>query len=769
MLPVSEIIDPADPEAELRKRRLIELVAPILGVILVIVVIVAVTLHSYHKTRGGVIALSQDLLREEQKNITQEVSDYLAPAPATAIVARDLLTDPVTDAPPQVFLAYGASMLRNVRQVESFYLADDQGSFWFIDRAPADISDGMEWVHLIRDKNVFRHWYYDKSGRLVRTVDTPGKNYDPRTRPWYKGAFEHPDLNWSDPYPTVATEELIVTAASVLHTTDGHQAVFAINISLNRLTDFLAAIKIGKSGTAVVVDKDGRMVAGSHLLDVARKANWKFDSMLLDPQKQPVFTRALALYHIYGAGVHLIKARDKQYVTIMASLHKIRPGWILMLNAPEDDFAAFAAAAGRQGFLFSMVIVVLAALLAGFLVRQNRRTERLQRQIGFERAQVRAESLALNAMAGTPDLLDPNHDAPLLTQRLSELAKARRVSLWRSVGDDQRLLCEDSYDQSSDAHSAGMELSHSDLSAFFGLLMSGDVIESDSAATQEGLRTFQRMVMTQINSRSVYIQPILARGSVIGMLVLEDAIRPHAVSHVIAIVAEIAAVRFAAMRADETRVEQPDQAGTSDHSAATTRLGEGFLASPRAEGTPDLVAGQYSQVAVATILFMDTTSDTNVDLLPVVQSLVRKFQEVMRHESLFSAQILGNRLVLIGGCTQTPDPDSARRVANAVLALREIALITLADAELTPSFRIGLDVGPAFGAILGDDPGIFNVWGEAVQTSELLAISAPDSGTIQVSETAHALLRDYYLFRPRGMFYLPAVGITNTYVLAAKR
>ena len=768
-MPVSEILDPADPEAETRRRRLIELVAPILGVVLVIIVIVAVTLHSYQKTRGGVIALSQDLLREEQKNITQQVSDYLAPAPATAIVARDVITDPVTDAPPKVFLDYGASMLRNVIQVESFYLADDRGTFWFIDRAPKDISDGMEWVHLQRDKNVFRHWYYDKDGKLVRVVDTPGKNYDPRRRPWYKGAFEHPDLNWSDPYPTVATEQLIVTAASVLHTTDGHQAVFAINISLNRLTDFLAAIKIGKSGKAIVVDKQGRVIAGNHLLDVARKANWQFDKMLLDPVKQPVFTRALALFHIYGAGVHLIKAHDTQYVTIMASLHKIRPGWVLLLNAPENDFAAFAAAAGRQGLLFSMVIVVLAALLAGFLVRQNRRTERLRRQIGFERAQVKAESQALNAMAGTPNLLDPSQDAPLLTQRLAELAKARRVGLWRSVGEDERLLCEDSYDRSTDAHSAGMELSHSDLKNFFALLMAGDVLESDHAATQEGLRTFQRMVMTQIGSKAVYIQPILARGLVIGMVVLEDAIRPHAVSHIIAIVAEIAAVRFAAMREDESRIEKPEPRQREESAAVRTRLSEGFIAAPTQRGTGALASGQYAMVPVATVLFQDSTSEEDVALIPIVQDLVEKFQEVVQHQNLFSAQVLGSRLVLIGGCSQEPDPDAARRVADALLALRELALITLSDADLTPNFRIGLDVGRAFGAMLGSEPGVFNVWGEAPQTSELLAISAPDAGTIQVSEAAHALLRDYYLFRPRGMFYLPALGITNTYVLAARR
>ncbi|WP_051535738.1 hypothetical protein [Asaia platycodi] len=125
-----------------------------------------------------------------------------------------------------------------------------------------------------------------------------------------------------------------------------------------------------------------------------------------------------------------------------------------------------------------------------------------------------------------------------------------------------------------------MELSHSDLKNFFALLMAGDVLESDHAATQEGLRTFQRMVMTQIGSKAVYIQPILARGLVIGMVVLEDAIRPHAVSHIIAIVAEIAAVRFAAMREDESRIEKPEPRQREESAAVRTRLSEGFIAAP---------------------------------------------------------------------------------------------------------------------------------------------------------------------------------------------
>ncbi|AOX20131.1 cache domain-containing protein [Kozakia baliensis] len=767
-MPVDEIVDPANVNAGQRRRQLLEVGGPILSVLLVIVVIIGISLHSYHSTRQGVIALSQDLLKEQQQRITLEVSNYLMPAPATAVVARDLLSDPVTNAPPKTFLAYGGSMLRNVQQIESFYLADDRGSFWFIDRAPADIPGGMEWVHLEHDQDVFRHWYYDKNNHLVRTSDVPADHYDPRQRPWFKTAFDHPDLNWADPYPTRSTKQLVVTATTVFHSTDGHQSVFAINISLNELTNFLGSMKIGRSGRAVVVDKEGHLVAGSDLLKVAQSAGWDYSKMLLNPDTQPVFVRALALFHIYGSGARLIKAHDINYVTIMASLHRMHPGWVLMLNAPENDFAAFTMATGRQGLLFSLLIVLLAAALAGFLVRQSQRSERLRRLLEQHRAETIAENHALNEIAGQENLFDATHDAPILTQRLAKLAQARRVSLWRFVGDRNRLLCEDAYDQDSDAHSTGLELSHQELAPFFSLIQSGETVDIADAAQDDRLRIFQRIVMRSFGSRSVYLRPIQMRGDVVGAVVLEDAHRAPNVAHIIAMVAEIAAIRFAAS-GDANQALAGAHALQAPSGDVQVHFEEGFLAAAGDQNDGGFTPGRYPMVPIATILFQDNTTDNPVDVLPVVQDLTEKLQDIARTHQLFSVQILGNRIVLVGGCSKEPDPGAAQRLADAILALREVGLITLSNADLTPSFRIGLDVGTALGAVLGHDPGTFNLWGEAAQTSELLAESAPDAGTIQVSEAAYSLLREYYLFRPRGMFYLPRLGVTRTFVLAAKR
>ena len=90
------------------------------------------------------------------------------------------------------------------------------------------------------------------------------------------------------------------------------------------------------------------------------------------------------------------------------------------------------------------------------------------------------------------------------------------------------------------------------------------------------------------------------------------------------------------------------------------------------------------------------------------------------------------------------------------------------DAHHPPAFRIGIDFGIAIGSPLGRQPRLFNLWGEAVRTADTMAASAPGPATIQVSEAVYQRLRQQFLFRPRGSFYVPRVGAARTFVLASR-
>jgi class 3 adenylate cyclase len=106
-------------------------------------------------------------------------------------------------------------------------------------------------------------------------------------------------------------------------------------------------------------------------------------------------------------------------------------------------------------------------------------------------------------------------------------------------------------------------------------------------------------------------------------------------------------------------------------------------------------------------------------------------------------------------------------MADVALAVRESCLKLFEDAGLPPTFRIGLDCGIVMGGGVGHEPRLFNLWGEAVWTADMMAASAMP-GAIQATVSVHDQIARDCLFRPRGSFYLPHVGSIQTFILASR-
>lgn len=71
------------------------------------------------------------------------------------------------------------------------------------------------------------------------------------------------------------------------------------------------------------------------------------------------------------------------------------------------------------------------------------------------------------------------------------------------------------------------------------------------------------------------------------------------------------------------------------------------------------------------------------------------------------------------------------------------------------------------GCSVGFGQTAYNVWGDAVRVASSLAATA-QRGTIQASEASYEQLRDRFVFRRRGGFYLEQVGEMTTYVLRGR-
>jgi adenylate cyclase len=147
--------------------------------------------------------------------------------------------------------------------------------------------------------------------------------------------------------------------------------------------------------------------------------------------------------------------------------------------------------------------------------------------------------------------------------------------------------------------------------------------------------------------------------------------------------------------------------------------------------------------------------------------IVRGMQEVVAQNGIPYFKVVGHELVAAAGFGAGDATAAAALIADAAIAVRDRCLRLFEESDRAPAFRIGIDCGSAMGSMVGTGPKIFNLWGEAVRTSEAMAASAV-AATVQVTEAAYYRLRSAFMFRRRGRFYLPRIGEAQTFVLAGR-
>jgi PAS domain S-box-containing protein len=156
--------------------------------------------------------------------------------------------------------------MQQVKSLYFFYAANPQGAFIGVERQ----KDNKLTLHKTASPLVssganplLREIYaLDNFGKILNkiSVDT----FDPRDRPWYKGAIKAKQAVWSPIYPFVARPILGITASLPIYGKSGNlQGVLAIDLPLSQIGDFLKQLKISKTGQAFILESSGDLVATS--------------------------------------------------------------------------------------------------------------------------------------------------------------------------------------------------------------------------------------------------------------------------------------------------------------------------------------------------------------------------------------------------------------------------------------------------------------------------------------------------------------------------
>jgi class 3 adenylate cyclase/GAF domain-containing protein len=777
--------------------------------------LLAIAAFSYYSNRRDALALSDDVLKAIERRIAGELDAYFTPIEDTVRLTADFLENASFDIHNRDLLeSLGFRVLDNLSQVNNFIVADTHGNFLMIARQP----DGSLHTRIIdRTTRTTRTTWIrrDKEGNVVDEETSVDDSYDPRNRPWFKGALKSQEIFWTDFYIFFTSQTHGVTISQlIMGQNDNRLGVFGLDIEVKEISAFLETLKIGENGEAIIIDEEGYIVAHPEIEKIVKKDGDVFKPIQVEELGNPVLNRAYNRFRIEGHGHRDLIVDGRRYLSA-AFLLQQKTGLDLsvFIFVPEDDFVGFVGRNNRTLLLISSGIVLLAAILAALLVFQALRTERDAQRVLDRQNELEAQSRAFSELSSRAALFsaDDADSYKQLTEIVTDAIDSRRTSLWR-FGDDGRVLeCVDSYDRESNGHTQGTVLDRREFDTLFDLLQNGEEISSGDVETDSRLTNLFQVYLQPLGCQSMLAVPIRHHNWTAGALWFEQEQIPRgwpaeqvAFAHTIA---NMLALRFSADRKsipvpagleDETagakdfgpsgaaeaitvgdigfepdldKTEHAAESAEAVSKGATTRL-PSFADRLAAGG---IVADQspadiYTDTTVLSLRFTDPISlagrISEKEPTAVVDLMVGYLEEAVASLGIEYMKMMGEEIICVAGI----DPgskDHARRIADLALNLQNHCTGLFTSLNTTMKFQIGIDTGAVMGCKVGREQKKYNIWGEAVRFASKMAESGI-AGGIQVSRTTYQRLRAGYLFQLRGRYYLPGIGETSTYLLTGR-
>ena len=796
------------------RRRLMRVVIPVGCVLLMVATILSITSYGYYVNRRDILALSDDLLKALDRRIATQVHDYLVPASEMVGLAANIVEDPAFGIEKSSEIeALAIQILRTYPQLTAFSIAGTKGDFIM----PKKMPDGSIHTKSIEISEAGRRVTWtrrDPQGKIIKVEESPDDTYDPRVRPWYMGAVKDKGLHWTDIYIFFTDQSPGVTASMPVFDQDKKLlGVLGVDIKLAEVSAFLAGLTIGRHGQALIIDKQGRLVAYPEINRMLKEVEGKLQPVMLDELDDPVLDRAYNRFQIEGHGSRDLMVDKRRYLNTVSSLKStVGRDWSIMIIVPEDDFVGFVKENYRTILMMTSVIVILASLLAGLLVFQGLRADRNAKLVLDRKQELEAQSRAFSSLASKAAMFDPADTESLgeLTKIVSVAVTVRRASVWHFVDNGKQLICDDCYDRESSGHTQGTVLERDDYPQLFDALLKGEEVIISDAADDPLLSELYRTYLNPLGCRSLLTVPVTLHSQTAGTIWFEHegqarAWGPEDISFARAI-AGMLALRLAAEQKPGTSPPLPEAdvdtaidresvkkasarfspAGSSESptavkpaksrstgKAAATTTRSDFLANLTVDRGYDdhkLRTDVFSDTTVFVLRFTDPLSlgrDSNEgQTTTVVDQLVCQFEDLVVSHGIDYWKIMNAQIVCAAGMDDGSNAHTGN-IADFALGIQDQCAHLFADLDKRMSFRVGIDRGAVIGRPLGRRRKSYNIWGDAVSAAVKMADTAM-VGSIHVSEAAYRRLRTNYILRVRGSYYLKDVGEISTYLLTGR-
>lgn len=311
------------------------------------VAISIVVFSSFLTSEKVLLDHARSLLSDVGTNTIEHSRGFLKPARGAAELATRLAESQVIASDDFNQLeALLFQQLQIAPQFSGLFYGDQEGNFVFVMRDPGPGPFRTKIVTRDGEARDTKLIWRDDNYAVVEQRPDPTDTYDPRKRLWYQSARNEMQSIWTDPYIFFTSQMPGITAASPVITSDGQlQGVVGVDIAIDAISEFLSRLNIGDNGTALIVNRNGEVIAHPDT-DIIRKleTDGTFSFVTIDEISDPVARSAFGNFTTdpqsdnETAVFRRFEHGDATYVsTLMPKISEELP-WSIAVYAPEDDF-----------------------------------------------------------------------------------------------------------------------------------------------------------------------------------------------------------------------------------------------------------------------------------------------------------------------------------------------------------------------------------------------------------------------------------------------
>ncbi|MEQ9001178.1 MAG: SpoIIE family protein phosphatase [Coleofasciculus sp. B1-GNL1-01] len=348
----------------------------------VLQIVGAVGLVGYLSFKNGQKAVNElvgQLQRELTNRVEERLTNYLdTPHLINQINAEDVNLGKLDLQDISGLERHFWKQLRLFEQMSYIYVGTPQDVFSGAEQVPNQLPHVAYWTGNSANKG-FKTYQTDAQGNRQKLLSVI-PNYELQQRPWYLTAKDAKTPVWGDiyvwaaPYPNLA----LPAVRPIYNAQDELTAVFAVDLSLSAIGEFLRSLEIGKTGQIFIMEHNGLLVASSTKDSPFTQENEQINRLqAVESQNPLVREAALFLQDKFSEFNQITHPQHldftlegkRQIVQVTPYQDEFGLDWLIVVVIPEVDFMAQINRNTRNTIALCIAALILSIAVGILLAR----------------------------------------------------------------------------------------------------------------------------------------------------------------------------------------------------------------------------------------------------------------------------------------------------------------------------------------------------------------------------------------------------------------